>query len=205
MLPTLDSAPLASRALAVCIVATFLSACGTTSSLQAPTEDKVVDLTPYSKLLVEDFVDEATTKAKPEIQPTLRLKMETAVKTFPDQIAAVTRSQGGFAEVSRSGNPDAETLVMKGSITQYDAGNATLRWMVGFGAGNVNFDAIVELVDGGTGQSLGKWVVDKNSWALGGGIAATQTPEGFMEDAAVKIGTQLSEKRKEGQVTKPEA
>lgn len=205
MSPTLNSAPLASKAFAVYIVATLLSACGTTSSLQAPAEDKVVDLTRYSKLLVEDFVDEATSKAKAEIQPTLRLKMETAVKTFPDQIAAVTRSQGGFAEVSRSGNPDTETLVMRGSITQYDAGNATLRWLVGFGAGNVNFDAIVELVDGGTGESLGKWVVDKNSWALGGGIAATQTPEGFMEEAATKIGTQLSAKRKEGQVQKPEA
>lgn len=193
------------RALLICVAVTTLAACGTTSSLQSAEEDKVIDLTPYSKLLVQDFTDEATAKAKPEAQPILRLKMETAVKAFPDQIAAVTRSNGGFTEVSRTGAPDAETLVMRGAITQYDEGNAALRWMVGFAAGNVNFDALVELVDGGTGRSLGKWEVDKNSWALGGGIAATQTPEGFMQEAATKIGAQLSEKRKAGQVKKPEA
>ncbi len=67
----------------------------------------------------------------------------------------------------------------------------------------VNFDARVELVDGGSGKTLGTWKVDKNSWALGGGIAATQTPEGFMQEAASKIGTELSTKRKEGQVKRP--
>ena len=193
------------RALLICVAVTTLAACGTTSSLQSAEEDKVIDLTPYSKLLVQDFTDEATAKAKPEAQPILRLKMETAVKTFPDQIAAVTRSNGGFTEVSRTGAPDAETLVMRGAITQYDEGNAALRWMVGFAAGNVNFDATVELVDGGTGRSLGKWDVDKNSWALGGGIAATQTPEGFMQEAATKIGAQLSEKRTAGQVKQPQS
>ncbi len=192
-----------SRALLACVAVAFLSACGTTSSLQSAEEDKVIDLTPYSKLIVEDFADEATAKAKPEAQPIVGLKMESAVKDFPDQIAAVTRAQGGFNQVSRTGPPDAETLVMRGSITQFDEGNATLRWLVGFAAGNVNFDATVELVDGGTGKSLGKWIVDKNSWALGGGVAATQTPEGFMQEAATKIGTQLSVKRKEGKVNKP--
>jgi hypothetical protein len=195
----------ASRVLLVCGAVTFLAACGTTSSLQSAEQDKTIDLTRYSKLIVEDFRDEATVKAKPEVQPILRLKLETAVKAFPDQIAAVTRSNGGFDQVGRSGTPDADTLVMRGAITQYDEGNATLRWMVGFAAGNVNFDAIVELLDGGTGQSLGKWVVDKNSWALGGGIAATQTPEGFMQEAATKIGTQLSEKRKAGSVKQPQS
>jgi hypothetical protein len=75
--------------------------------------------------------------------------------------------------------------------------------MVGFAAGNVNFDARLQLVDGGTGESLGTWDVNKNSWALGGGIAATQTPEGFMQEAAGKIGTELSAKRKAGSVTPP--
>jgi len=45
--------------------------------------------------------------------------------------------------------------------------------------------------------------VNKNSWALGGGIAATQTPEGFMQEAAGKIGAELSAKRKAGSVTPP--
>lgn len=192
------------RSLFVFLTVSLLTSCGTTSSLQTSGEEKVIDLSPYSRLLVQDFVDEATSRARPEAQPILKLKMDDVVKAFPDQIAAVTKAQGGFDEVVRSGSPDARTLVMRGSITQYDEGNATLRWMVGFAAGNVNFDAIVELVDGGSGRTLGEWVVDKNSWALGGGIAATQTPEGFMQEAAVKIGTQMSEKRKAGSVKKPQ-
>lgn len=191
------------RSAATVTAALLLAACGTTSSLQSPKESQSVDLTRFSRLLVEDFTDEATAKAKPEAQPLLKLKLDSAVKTFPDQIAAVTKSGGGFDEVVRSGTADSSTLVLRGAITQFDEGNATLRWMVGFAAGNVNFDARLQLVDGGTGESLGTWDVDKNSWALGGGIAATQTPEGFMQEAASKIGTELSAKRKAGSVTPP--
>jgi hypothetical protein len=200
----ITTTPMASIRFAVAVTAALLvAACGTTSSLQAPKESRSVDLTRFSRLLVEDFTDEATAKAKPEVQPLLKLKLDSAVKAFPDQIAAVTKSGGGFDEVARSGNPDASTLVLRGAITQFDEGNATLRWMVGFAAGNVNFDARLQLVDGGTGESLGTWDVNKNSWALGGGIAATQTPEGFMQEAAGKIGTELSAKRKAGSVTPP--
>ncbi len=183
--------------------AVLLAACGTTSSLKAPEETKAVDLTRFSRLLVEDFTDEATAKAKPEVQPLLKPKLENAVKLFPDQIASVAKSAGGFDEVVRSGDPDASTLVLRGAITQFDEGNAALRWMVGFAAGNVNFDSRLQLVDGGTGATLGTWDVNKNSWALGGGIAATQTPEGFMQEAAAKIGAELSAKRKAGSVTPP--
>lgn len=198
------STPMFSRRFAGTVAVTLLvAACGTTSSLQKPEESRAVDLTRFSRLLVEDFTDEATAKAKSEVQPLLMLKLGNAVKLFPDQIAAVTKSGGGFDEVVRSGDPDASTLILRGAITQFDAGNATLRWVVGFAAGNVNFDARLQLVDGGTGESLGTWDVDKNSWALGGGIAATQTPEGFMQEAAAKIGTELSAKRRAGSVTPP--
>ena len=188
---------------AVLLAGAVLTGCGTTSSLEAPPEAGVIDLTPYQRLLVEDFSDEATARAKPEAQPLLKPKLDLAVKVFPDQIASVTRANGGFREVAREGAADDETLILRGAITQYDEGNAALRWMVGFAAGNVNFDARVELVDGASGKTLGTWKVDKNSWALGGGIAATQTPEGFMQEAASKIGAELSAKRKAGQVKKP--
>jgi len=148
--------PLATIRFAVAVTAALLvAACGTTSSLQAPEDSRSVDLTRFSRLLVEDFTDEATAKAKPEVQPLLKLKLDNAVKAFPDQIAAVTKSGGAFDDVVRSGSPDASTLVLRGAITQFDEGNATLRWVVGFAAGNVNFDARLQLVDGGTGESLG--------------------------------------------------
>ena len=44
--------------------------------------------------------------------------------------------------------------------------------------------------------SLGQIVTDKNSWALGGGLAATQTPEGFMRGAAKKIAAECAKLRK---------
>lgn len=181
-----------------------MAACGTTSSLQeASGTGSTIDLTPYQTLLVEDFTDKATDRAPPEARPTLKPKLDTAVKLFPDQIASVVQSGGGFAEVSRSGKPGAGVLILQGAITQYDEGNAALRWLVGFAAGNTNFDADLTLVDGATGKPLGTWKVDKNSWALGGGVAATQTPEAFMQEAAKKIGSELSSKRKSGSITAP--
>jgi predicted small lipoprotein YifL len=191
------------RAATALLTLVALTACGTTSSLQTTDAAKSIDLTKYSRLIVEDFADEATSRAKPETQALLKPKLDVAVKTFPEQIASVIRARGGFSEVLRTGAPDASTLVLRGAITQFDEGNAALRWIVGFGAGNVNFDSRLQLVDGGTGQPLGSWTVDKNSWALGGGIAATQTPEGFMQEAAKKIGTELSTKRKEGSFQPP--
>jgi len=186
-----------------CVLALGLAACGTTSSLQAPTDDAKIDLTPYSKLLVEDFKDEATARAKPEAQPLLKPKLDSAVKMFPDQIASVVKAGGGFDEVLRNGEPNAQTLVLRGTITQYDPGNAALQLMVGFGAGTANFDSKLQLVDGGTGSVLGTWNVDKNSWALGGVFAMSQKPEDFMQEAAKKIGTEISDKRKAGSIKKP--
>lgn len=183
--------------------AASLAACGTTSSLEAPAERGSIDLNAYSRLLVEDFNDEATGKMKPEARPLLEPKVTAATKMFPDQIAAVVKAGGGFDEVMRTGEPDAQTLVMRGTITQYDPGNAALQMLVGFGAGTANFDSTLQLVDGGSGNVLGTWNVDKNSWALGGVFAATQKPEDFMQEAAKKIGTELSDKRKAGSIKKP--
>jgi hypothetical protein len=185
------------------LAACSLAACGTTSSLEAPAERASIDLNAYSRLLVEDFKDEATGKMKPEARPLLEPKVTDATRTFPDQIAAVVKAGGGFDEVTRTGAPDAQTLVMRGTITQYDPGNAALQMLVGFGAGTANFDSKLQLVDGGSGNVLGTWDVNKNSWALGGVFAATQKPEDFMQEAAKKIGTELSDKRKAGSIQKP--
>jgi hypothetical protein len=190
-------------ALTALLAAAMLAGCGTTSSLEAPAEHATIDLTPYSRLIVEDFKDEATAKMKPEARPLLEPKVTAAVKMFPDQIASVVKAGGGFDEVLRTGAPDAQTLVLRGTITQYDPGNAALQLLVGFGAGTANFDSKLQLVDGGTGSVLGTWNVDKNSWALGGVFAASQKPEDFMQEAAKKIGTELSDKRKAGSIKKP--
>jgi curli biogenesis system outer membrane secretion channel CsgG len=190
-------------ALALVAATLALAACGTTSSLEAPAERAAIDLTPYSRLIVEDFKDAATGKMKPEARPLLEPKVAEATRMFPEQIASVVKAGGGFDEVLRTGAPDAQTLVLRGTITQYDPGNAALQLLVGFGAGTANFNSTLQLVDGGTGNVLGTWNVDKNSWALGGMIAASQKPEDFMQEAARKIGTELSDRRKAGSIKKP--
>jgi hypothetical protein len=181
------------------VSALLLAGCGTTSSLKAAGGTgsvQVPELSAYARLLVSDFQDEASEKAKPKVKPLVTPKIQAAQKLFADQIAAVTTAAGGFSEVLRTGGADASTLVLRGAITQYDEGDATLRLLIGFGAGNVNFDARVELYDGGTGNLIGSWLVDKNSWALGGAVAAGQRPEDFMQQAAAKIGTELSAARR---------
>jgi hypothetical protein len=190
-------------ALTALLATAMLSGCGTTSSLEAPPERASIDLTPYSKLLVEDFKDEASAKMKPEARPVLEPKVAAAVKMFPEQIASVVKAGGGFDEVLRSGEPDAQTLILRGTITQYDPGNAALQLMIGFGAGTANFDSKLQLVEGGTGTVLGTWIVDKNSWALGGVFAVSQKPEDFMQEAAKKIGTEISDRRKAGSIKTP--
>lgn len=189
------------------VATTLLAACGTTSALKpAPNAVVGVDLTKYSTLLVTDFADEASAKAKPEIQALVRSKVQAAQKTFPDLIAASVEAAGGFSVVSRGADlaqPSPSVLVMRGAITEWDDGNAALKMLVGFGAGGANFNARIELVDGGSNEVLGSWVVDKNSWALGGVYAATQTAESFMPGAAKSIGEELSKRKQAGFILPP--
>lgn len=191
-------------ALAASALIVGLTACGTTSSLSSgPKTAGNIDLTGYSRLLVTDFMDEASAKASPETQPTVKIKVEAARKTFPDQIASTVKAVGGFGEVLRAevlAGPDAATLVMRGAITQWDDGSPTMRMLIGFGAGNARLDARIELLDGDSGEVLGTWIVDKNSWALGGAVAAAQSPETFLPGAAKGIGEELSKRRKEGSI-----
>lgn len=50
-------------------------------------------------------------------------------------------------------------------------GNAALRSLVGMGAGSSNFNPNVYLTDATTGKEIGMMKVDKNTWALGGGLS----------------------------------
>ncbi len=61
------------------------------------------------------------------------------------------------------------------------------------GAGSSYFDAVVAFGDGVTRESIGTITVDKNSWALGGGLAAGQSVQGFMRGAARSVANQLYE------------
>ncbi len=152
-----------------------LSSCGSVSDFQPATTAPVSKK--YHKVLVRDFThtvsdDDGTTPV--------------AARKFSDEISYAIQRQTPNVPVSRSGKPDSDTLVIGGEVTRYMEGNAALRLMVGMGAGSSYFDANVRFYDGKSGKSIGTIKVDKNSWALGGGIAATQTVDSYMKEGATK-------------------
>lgn len=116
-------------------------------------------------------------------------KAASAKTYFADRIAADLRKTGRFASVSRNARPDAATLVIDGVVTKYVEGNAELRFWIGMGAGSALLEANVDFRDN-KGSPIGTIKVDKNSWALGGAIAAGQNPQLFMDGAADKIAAE---------------
>ncbi len=161
----------------------LLAACGSTSSIQDK-EGKMThtDLSSYDNVVVLDFSDATKKNNLPAF----------AGKNFADRIAASIKEKGVFKAVSREPIAD-KSIIVSGTITKYNEGNGALRLLIGFGAGSSYFDADVNLTDSLTKQELGKIVVDKQSWALGGIAASTQTVEGFMDGATKKIATELAE------------
>lgn len=153
-------------------LAGVLASCGSISDV-TPTANAQAKA--YNKVIVRDFKFQAEGDAS---------QGEAAGKNFANNIAAEVTKQGAFKSVGRSGKTSADTLVVEGEITRYTEGNATLRLLVGMGAGSSYFDANVRFSDGASGASLGTIKVDKNSWGLGGGLAAGQTVESFMTAAA---------------------
>jgi hypothetical protein len=160
----------------------LLNACGTTSSLQNAGGQVVTSAKRFSKVTVQDF---KLSLPEPEANS------ENAPKYFADRIAAELKTGGRFASVSRNATPDANTLVINGVITKYHEGNSMLRLFIGMGAGSAFFEADVHFRNS-KGDIIGKIKADKNSWALGGGVAAAQNPTMFMNGAAEKIAQEAA-------------
>ena len=155
-----------------------------------------LDLSGYDRVVVLDFQD-ATDKSKLASDKARAYgdTVATAVRTFPELIAQKIRDTGAFQEVVRTASA-GKALRVSGRITRLTEGSGTLRLLVGFGAGSSYFEAVTELTDAESNQALGELATDKNSWALGGGLAATQTVQSFMQGAAKRIAAQLSAAKK---------
>ena len=137
----------------------------------------------FSKVIVRDF-------SANQFGYEVKSKVEMAKKSFPDKIAGELQKKARFSKISRSGTADSDTLVIDGIITDYDDGNAFARFMVGMGAGTARFNATVNFRDGY--NRIGSIDVDKNSWILGGSLAATQTAETFIPGAAKKVAVEAN-------------
>jgi opacity protein-like surface antigen len=165
------------------VIALFsLSGCGSTSGLQNGQGQAIASARKFSRVTVQNFK-----LALEDPDP----KANGAPGYFADRIASELKTAGRFPSVARNAKPDANTLVIDGVVTHYKEGNAALRFFVGMGAGSSFFEADVYFRDA-KGITIGKIKVDRNSWALGGGVAAAQNPIMFMNGAAEKIAQEAA-------------
>lgn len=161
----------------------FLGGCGTTSNLKPVSGSAEVkaksSFTGYNKVIVVDFKE--NTASEPF----------KGGQTFANYITSELSKKKTFPVVSRK-RDQSHAILIDGKVTNYDKGNAVARMLIGFTAGSSNFDAVVNVSDNQTGEKLGSIHVDKNSWALGGTLAAAQTVETLMQSAAEKVASELS-------------
>ena len=160
----------------------LLTACGTTSGLQNTKGGTIISTKKFSKVTVQNF---KLSLEEPE------QNSNAAPAYFADRIAGEIKTKGRFGAVERNSKPDPNTLVIDGVITKYHEGNSALRFFIGMGAGSAFFEADVYFRDA-NGNVIGKIKADKNSWALGGGVASAQNPTMFMNGAAEKIAEEAS-------------
>ncbi|MBL9133967.1 MAG: DUF4410 domain-containing protein [Verrucomicrobiaceae bacterium] len=169
------------RLLSAAAVSLLLCSCGTVGWMKhakgAPSGAS------YHRVVVRDY-----TAAVPTSQ---EAKASRAKRNFPDRIMWALWREAPGLPVAREGAVDAGTLVVTGRITRCDDGNEHLRFLIGMGAGSSYFDAVTQISDG-SGRLLGTIRHDKNSWPLGGSIAATQTAEGFMVGSAEKVAREVA-------------
>ena len=159
-----------------------LSSCGTTSSLQGAHGAALTSTRNFSKVTVQDFKSSA---------PEVGENINKGKVYFADRIATELKKRGKFSSVARNAKPDANTVVMSGTITKYDEGSVTKRMLIGMGFGMALLVADVEFRDG-KGLAIGTIKVDKNSWPLGGGLAAGQDPQDLMKGPAEKVAEEAA-------------
>lgn len=169
---------------------TLLCGCGSTSQLKPVPGLDSAAFQKYRTISVKDF------SVKPGLETdATHSRLEEAGKSFADRIATALEQTKAFDQVSRDPAPAAGSLQISGEITRFVEGNPGLRLWIGMGAGSSYFDAKIAFRDADTGQSLGEVIVDKNSWGLGGGLAASQTVDYFMQQAAKKIAGRVTSAR----------
>jgi hypothetical protein len=173
--------------LGILTLSVLLAGCGTTSNLKPVTGANIRIIQKYSRASVLDFGDKANAKTETASQ-----KVQEPGRHFADLIALALENSKAFEKVTRGTAPQPGSLSVSGDITRCVEGSSSLRFWIGMGAGSSYFDATVQFADADTGEKLGEILVDKNSWALGGGIAAGQTIQSFMEAAAKKIAAQVA-------------
>lgn len=172
------------QSILLCITSLTLISCGTVSTTKpgaTGTSSTAKVSKTYTKVLVKDFTPGPDSGAD-----------AAACLKFTGVVAGEILRASPSTPVLRTGTPDASTLVVSGEITRFVEGNAALRFLVGMGAGSSYFDATIRATDGVSGTSIATLNADKNSWGLGGSLAAGQTVYTFMDEAAKKTAQEVA-------------
>lgn len=173
--------------LTIAACAVICTGCGTTSNLKTVEGADIRSIQKYSAVSVLDFGNQ--TGNKTDTSPE---HVKEFGRQFADKVALELQNTKAFEKVTRTTTPQPGSLLVSGIITRCTEGSPGLRLWIGMGAGSSYFDATVEFADTDTTQKLGEILVDKNSWGLGGGAAAAQTIEHFMQEAAKKVAAQVA-------------
>jgi len=176
---------------AVAALALCLSACGTTSQLQQSGGDHAREVALYSTVVIGDFTNDPAKPPRDDKRAEYDAEVAHAAKRFGELLEAELLAYRMDLKIVH-GAPQPGALLIDGVITRYQDGNAALRLLIGFGAGSSYFDALVRFRDVDSGVLLGTVEVDKNSWPLGGGIAAFQTGEAQLKNAAMRVAEELA-------------
>ncbi len=166
------------------LLGTSLTSCGTVAPAKAPDGGSLLSTAKgrtYGRVIVQNFRNTSGNS-----EPAAEAAPRMLANKLQNELLRLKPS----AAILSEGKPDADTLVVSGNITRFVEGSAALRFWVGMGAGSSYFDATLRVTDG-SGKHLGTINADKNSWGLGGAIAAGQTVETFMDETARKSAQQL--------------
>jgi len=170
-----------------------LCSCGSVSSVQPVGGGAVEGLGSYDSLVVKKFTDATSPDGFSRWTADEQTAHRSAVNNCLEKMQRTTISsvsgKGRFRHVGDKPGP-GRNLVVDGRITRYKEGVASLRFRIGMGAGSSYLDGEAFFRDAASGKTVGRIVIDKNSWPLGGGIAAMQTAEGFAEGAAQQVASE---------------
>lgn len=165
----------------------MMSGCGTISALQLESGNDPAKVRMYDKVVVGEFdvsaVDITTSS--------FEYKLNDASKVFANKLVNEIKRTGVFDQVER-GEAGSDALYIDGEFIKFNDGNPSLRFWIGCGAGSSKLYIDVDFKDGLTSKQIASQKVKKHSWWLGGGLAASQTPEVLMDIAAKKIADDLA-------------
>jgi hypothetical protein len=164
-----------------CLIVVALTGC---TSLTVVKADPQFNAQRYTTLVVGDFENVAGNAPPFLVQQNL-----------PEAVIAHLKEcyAGAFERIVRSGSGNAEELVIRGSVTEYQEGNRALRFLAA-GLGSAKIAADVSFYDGQSGQQL---MLAKGDWVLrpGGLVGAALGIDDVVRSAGAQIADLIAEKR----------